>query len=71
MCIDRKAINKVCIMILSVVAKKKSRTRFSHLLAVLVHARPEVSLTNTVVDAVHIEVPANGIGVEGHRDDVG
>ena len=55
-------------MILCDVGKRTSRTRFTHPLAVLVHARPEVSLENPVVGALHIEVPDNGIGMEGHKD---
>ena len=53
------------------VGKRKYRTSFTHPLAVLVHARPELSLVNPVVGAVHIEVPANGIGMEGHEYYVG
>ena len=67
-CVDRKDINKVCTKILCDVGKRTSRTSFTHKLSVLVHARPEVPLANPVVGAVHIELPTNGIGVEGHKD---
>ena len=53
------------------VGNRTSRTSFKHQLELLVHARTEVSLANPVVSAVHIEVPANGIGMEGHEDYVG
>ena len=70
-CIDRKAINKVCTAILCDVRKRTSRTNFTHPLAVLVHAMTELSLANLVVGAVHIEVPAKGIVMEGYEDYVG
>ena len=53
------------------VGKRTSRKIFTHPLAVLVHARPEVSLENLVVGVVHIEVPTNWIGMEGYEDCVG
>ena len=65
--VNRKAINKVCKTILYDVGERTSRKIFTDSIAVLVHARTEVSLANLVVGAVHIEVPANGIGMEGHR----
>ena len=37
----------------------------------MVYARPEVSLENQVVIVVHIEMPANGIGMQVHKDNVG
>ena len=70
-CVDRKAINKVCTTIMCDVGRRTSRTSFTHPLAVLVHARLEVSLANPLVSVVHIEVPANGIGIEGHGYYVG
>ena len=70
-CVDRKDINKVFTMIICDVGKRTSRKSFTHPLAVLVHASTEVSLANPVVIAVHIEVPTNGIGMEGHKDYVG
>ena len=70
-CVDRKAINKFCTEILCDVENITYRTIFTHPLAVLVHTRPELSLVNPVVSAVHIEVPANGIGMESHEYCVG
>ena len=70
-CIDRKDINKVCAKILCDFGKRTFRTSFTHLLALLVHARSEVSLANPGVGAVHIEVHANLICMEGHEDYVG
>ena len=66
-CVDRKTINKVCTTILCGVGKITSRTRFTHPLVVLVHTRSELSMENPVVSAVQNEVPANGIGMEGHK----
>ena len=62
-CFDRKAINKFCTTIMCDVGKRTYRTSFTHPLAVLIHARLEVSLENPVVGVVHIKVPTNGIGM--------
>ena len=68
MCINRKDINKVCTTILCDFGKRTFKTSFTHLLALMVHARPEVSLANPMVGAVHIWVPANLIFMKGHED---
>ena len=70
-CIDGKSINRVCTTILFGVGKITPRTSFTHPLALPVHTRSEVSLEDPVISAVHINVPANGIGMEVHEDYVG
>ena len=67
---DRKAVDQVGAYVLYNSRTNTSIAGLTHVSDMLVHARPMVSLSNSIVGLVDIQIPTNGVSVKSYDNDV-
>ena len=69
--VDGKAAYQVGASVLCNVRYPTSWAGLAHTLDILIHTRPKISPANAMVSTITVQMPSNGVSVEGNENDGG